>query len=104
MTHPRHGLIGTHSVPRSIGTHPVSSWLCKIKIVTHIWSLSLAADLTKIQNYNLSSYPAHQCRVPSDPIHLGSYSQASLVSHSPPIIAIATQPQGELKHMNKSHC
>ena len=40
------------------GTHPAPCWLPKIKIVPQLWSLCFAKDLTIIQNYNLSSYPA----------------------------------------------
>ena len=41
------------------GTHPVPSWLPKIKVVPHLWSLCFAPDLTINQNNNLSSCPAH---------------------------------------------
>ena len=45
------------------GTHPVPSWLPKIKIVPHLWSLCFAPDLTIIQKSNLSSYPANLYQV-----------------------------------------
>ena len=45
------------------GTHPVPGWLYKSKVVPHLWSLCFTPDLTIIQRYNLSSYPAHLHRV-----------------------------------------
>ena len=41
------------------GMRPVLGWLPNIKIVPHLWSLCFAPDLTIVQKYNLSSYPAY---------------------------------------------
>ena len=43
------------------GTPPVPGWVPKIKVVPHLWILCFTRDLTIIQKYNLSSYPAHLC-------------------------------------------
>ena len=43
--------------------NPVPGWLPKIMVVSHLWRLCFTPNLTIMQKYNISSYPAHLCQL-----------------------------------------